>query len=1225
MAQQQSITLDTAFSGAPLVPQEEEQEQVTPVSVPQQAPVADSVDTQVNQAMPAPTPPQPVVEAPVDFDEFTGFQESIEKPRPLPILFGTYAERRNTVTATDDAGRKAELKRIQQDVFDQYRRGVLTTGEKTRDSERENLITNSKYVGIPQLDENGGIVNDANGVPVLIERYALPAYGIEDEQQKFMGNTIGMFELANQPNGVYLFYADESNIPTNGISLKAEIDKARTQVQEYAVERGFARTETMEGGMSFYDDILKKRGVTRPEKRLYYLRNQAASTSIFTGAEMTRTGVMFKDMVPGLFNFGMMLGETAQDHALSIPMTMMSMLMPDDVKKQAGIEDSFSFFNAPGFGFGAKGAGVDAMIEAQKKIIRGGRTLPMFTLTAEQWAKENGVSVSEAEAVMGYTSDIATAIARFTLETLVTAPTVLKGVRHLDNRTYREFSDYVLTNYKTMLDDAVEETTVVKDIGRKEAQEQGAWKGTNATPAETADLVTIQKVLDDANISFTDAFEEFAESRLFGSRAWLEGSIERALQTRTVEMGAERVVLYGDRVEKVLQPKINSLNERIAQAKVDIRKAPDKATRDTAKQKIARLKGQRKGLLAEKRELEADILVPSHVKNFLVDDLAIATPIAGATYATLYAATEGNELAPGIGAMVSVVASLNPTVRRGFSYTGQSIKYAAHSALKKAGIAKTAPPDAKAVELARRIKGANPELRDRIYAFMEDVSAAVDKYGSITYPKGHPMAGKPILTEDVLYQSFSMMSGLSSLRALQEQTFNRTADIKEIGKFKQEMETLQNDFDERARMVDQLGQVVQNLKYLESSVDFDTASDAANIVRTMRGFYEIEFQQLTRDQADFNASLAGDAEIEKIFSADATALDVQEWLGGGKSIAVALATEMRRFQKYGIDPNLSPVEAEQALQAHLNTIQTNVAEALKRHEKIEFSGSRKLATQDFNNFITVQEEIAYVEASNKFDKLKTMFPPTARVDLTDIHDQIVLGELELDLDIVDAIVPALREGTEASRSFVPGLNIDKNVQYALRRLFGDSAEEYMDAVGELRLKDPDADALIGEILEKYDLQDKSPYAQMMGIRQGFLDADIEDALPRLGVSVDQLVHIVSGLGRRVSKKDPQAARSLNQLRMGILDRSRDEFYEDFYTGRQQKVEGLGDEYQAAREFYRTRYIDPFRNEDTSIRQIVKMSEGKRDLDDKSLDKFLANFQLNERRSTAALNQMQQQL
>lgn len=1223
--QNQTINIEQDLSRTPLSTDVEVQSPVVPIETPEEEQVPPVAPLEVSREVPpvqpeapqpvqqpaTPVPPEPAVQQapqpavpitvqpPQPVDEFTGVEEqAIERASQLPAIFGTYSERRNTVTEQDATIRAAELRRIQGEVARSYTEGVLMSGDKTKDEGRRRLIRESSFVGIPKLDAKGNIMKDANGVPVLLERYALPATSAVDPEQRYVGNVIGTFEFANNPNGVYLFYDGTGNMPTGGINLSKEIETAKKQVQDL-IPRVFARDESMQGGMAFYDEILRKAGVTRPEKRLYYLRAQAASrNSMFEGIESRRLDVMMNDMIPGLWNFGMMVGDVATNHTLSIPVTMMSVM--SEMTPMGTLVDH-GFFDAKGFGFGAKGITADMVIDQTKRFVRGTRTMPLFTMTAEQWAKREGVSVSEAEAVLGYTKDIGTAIGRFTLETAITAPTIIKSVRHLDNQTYREFSDFVATNYKKVID--------------------GSWDGEGVAPSEAMDLVQISEILEKEGILFKDAFDAFAESRNFGSRAWLEGSIERAINNRLASVGPERAAFYGDRT-KAVQTKISDYSSKIRQAESDVKSATTKKAREKLQQRLDNLKTQKRRLVGELNELTNSEITPPFVRDFLVDELAIATPIAGITYGTLYQATGGDELVPGLAAFVSVIGSLNPRFRRGMQWSAESLKYAGHSVLNKAGILSKAPPNKEAVILARRLKGANPELRDRIYAFMSDVSNAVEKYGNVRYPEGHPQAGQPILTEDVLYQSFSMMSGLSTLRALQEQAASTTVNLKDVGQFKAELEQIQGQFDERARMVDQLGQVVQNLKYLEFNTAFDPNSEAGDLVRTLKGVYEVEQRQLQADTIDFNNIINDQAPIEKIFSADARVEDVQEFISGNKSIAVALAVEMRRFQKYNIDPNLSPVEQEKALQAHLQQVQTNVAEAFARHEKFEASKDRTLANQDFVNFINTQEVIAYTEGSNQFDKLRAKFPEDARIDLTDIHDQIVLGEIELDMDVVDMVVPALADGSDASRAFAR-MNIDSRTGNALRRLFRESANEYMDyfrtSADEPTLQAAEA------IFESLEIVDADDYTKMLALREGFKSAGMEDFLPRLGVDVSQLVQIVSGLGRTAAVRGDQAARPINQLRQSILERGDEGFYTDFYGPNRTRLEGFGDEYKSARTFYKTRYIDPFRNENTTIRKIVKSGENFRDLDLSSLDRFVKHFELNQRKSAKELEALQNQL
>ena len=1168
----QTLNLES-LSATPLTTEENDTEEtggfITP---PQPQAVAETPAPQpAPEVAPVPTapvtPPEMPAVAPAPVDEFTEVPRDIQDtgPRPLPALFPTFLEKAKTLTP--GANYEIDRKKLLNEVATNYTDGVLNDGDATKLENRKSLFKNAASVGVPKLDAQGNIVLDVNNQPVMLEQFQLIGTSKVDETERYNTNLIQTFEYAKNPNGAFVFF-DANGQAIGGLNLAKDIQRLSTQIQDSSAGRFVYRYQDERGGNAFYLDVLKSAGITNPTKQLYYLRQQAR-TGRFSGVEGTRTGVSVLDMYPALANLGMMVGEFVMDKTFQIPLEMI-----DWYGETIGVDTDVT----------------EAFLPALKDVYTNNRKMPYFTLTAERWAEKEGVSIEEAEAVLGFTPDAAQMLIRLTAETAGLAPSVIKGMSTLDSATLAGFVQHVTREYAGAI--------------------KAGWEGEGVVDLMDIDMLEVSRALEKAGINFSDAFDSYAKANSMIPRTWLEGSLERSIMAKLDSVPeAQRVEYFKPQLD-TLKSRLDDYNEKLRGAQQSLTSATTKSARDAAQKRISDLKRLRKNTLGEMDNLANKTLSNPELRSYLINDLGIANSVASLTYAGLYQVTEGRQDIAGIGAFLSVLASINPKVRQGVGYSWENVKYAF-----KRGIGMEAPSP-QAVSLARRLQNAPPELRDKIYAFMDNTSEQVAKLSEVRYPQGHEKAGQPILTEEVLYDSFSKMSGLVTLRQLQNDAeLNIQSDA---GKLSAQLAELENRFEQRGREINALGEIVQNLKFIEFSDAYDPNSDAGQLLGTLKGFYQMELDMLKRDKAEFDAIMADQKPIERIFGADATAEDVAEYVSGNKDISHALAVEMARFEKYGIDPSLSPVEKEKALQAHLQSVQANVADAFKRHEKYIHAPDRRLANTDFIRMIRLNEAAAYREVNAKFNELKTKYPEDARIDVTDIHDQLVLGEYEIDEGAINLAVPIYSEGSEASRA-IAGLNVPASRVNQLRRLFLGPAEEYVDNLrGTSKEVAEQADAMLSEA----NLGDADAYTQMLFLREGFKQAGLSNLLPKFGINVTEYMHVVSALGKEAAAKagKPQAV-PVAQLRRSLLDKGETDFYGGFYGPNPTQITGMGDEYGAVRDFFRTRYLDVFKTDSASVKKLIAANGSFDDLDTESLARFAREFKLNEPRTAAQLQSM----
>lgn len=1170
----QTLTLES-LSAIPLTTEENDTEEtegfITP-SQPQAVAAEPPAPQPAPEVTPAPTAPATPPEMPEvvpaePVDEFTGVSRDIQDtgPRPLPALFPTFLEKAKTLRPGTDY----ELNRRQllNEVATNYTDGVLNDGDATKLENRKSLFMNATSVGVPKLDAQGNIVLDANNQPVMLEQFQLIGASKVDETERYNTNLIQTFEYAKNPNGAFVFF-DANGQAIGGLNLAKDIQRLSTQIQDTSAGRFIYRYQDERGGNAFYLDVLKSAGVTNPAKQLYYLRQQAR-TGRFSGIEETRTGVSLTDLYPALANLGMMVGEFAMDKTFQIPLEML-----DWYGETIGIDTDVT----------------EAFLPALKDVYTNNRKMPYFALTAERFAEKEGVSLEEAEAVLGFTPDATQFFIRLTAESATLAPTVIKGMSTLDSATLAGFVQHVTREYGGIIKDG--------------------WEGEGVPDLMDIDMLEVSRTLEKAGINFSDAFDSYAKANSAVPRTWLEGSLERSIMAKLDSLPADKRLEYFKPQVDTLKARLDDYNEKLRGAQESLTSATTKSAREAAQKRINDLKRLRRNTLSEMDNLAGKTLTNPEVRNYLINDLGIANSVASLTYAGLYQVTEGRQDISGIGAFLSVLASINPKVRQGVGYSWENVQYAF-----KRGIGMEAPSP-QAVALARRLQNAPPELRDKIYAFMDNTSEQIAKLSEVRYPAGHEKAGQPILTEEVLYDSFSKMSGLVTLRQLQNDVELNIQ--KDAGKFSSQLAELENRFEQRGREINALGEVVQNLKYIEFTDAYDPNSDAGQLLSTLKGFYQMELDMLKRDKAEFDAIMANEKPVERIFGADADAEDVEEFINGDKSIAHALAVEMARFERYGIDPSLAPVEKEKALQAHLQSIQANVADAFNRHEKYIHAPNRGKSNEDFKNFIRLHEVSAYREVNQKFNELKTKYPEDARIDVTEIHDQLVLGDYEIDEGALNLALPIYSEGSEASRA-IAGLNVPASRVNQLRRLFLGPAEEYVD---NLRGQSKEVTEMVDGMLSEAKLGDADAYTQMLFLREGFKNAGMSNLLPKFGISMTEYMHVVSALGKEAAAKagKPQAI-PVAQLRKKLLDDGETNFYSGFYGANPVQITGMKDDYDSVREFFKTRYLNVFKTDSASVKKLIAADGSFDDLDTESLAKFVREFKLNEPRDAAQLQPM----
>ena len=1028
-----------------------------------------------------------------------------------------------------------------------YVEGILKKGDLERDNQLIDFVDRAVVWGVGTLDEKGELRVDADGNPVVNKTYP---FGMQSTGDR----AIEMFEAIDNPSGVYVMFDADGN--RANLNLSEQIGQMRKPIQEYGT--GIYRLEELGGGMAFYDDVLKNKGVDDPYKRLYYIRQQAQSGP-FSGIEGTRVGVALKDLAPGLYNFGVM----GIDYGIDI--TLGAAAYPAET-----VQTFLSAGRMDGLPYGYK---ADKAIDLVRDTLSLGYSMPYIDMAADRYARSFNVPVEEAEAVLGYTDSLATTFKRFAVESIIPGVTILGGSRVMAGRIAGDYAQFAIQKHKNLFD-----------------------------PKEKLSIEEIAVRLEENGHSFRSIFDDYVRTRGGGDafRKKAERALDLDMQYRSFSPTSQARESYRRDVGK-LQEEADALEAQI-----------DKAFEESApKEYIRRLQDRRSYLLRDIKTIQHEYTVPKEVKDFLVDE-GLAIGAASIGYNTVYQLTEGNEGASGIASFVSVLASVMPSVRHTVTAKFEDVQYA-YQRGKYAVTGKEGPPppSKEAVMMRRRVQNMDPSLRDKAFAHFQEREAAKTELSQFKYPDNHPnpeLRGKPIISDDALDVGFYRMSGLISLKALRTQEMGDNVNfVSDAGEFSEKLARLEAQLEQEQQLVEQMSDVVQNLKYYKFSDKFDPNSQAGMMTDTLIGFYDQKVKEIADDQDELaEILLQRDNTIDGIWSGQIANETVEDFITGRRSLRKAIAIDLERFKKYELNKDLTLDEQADEIQKYLTGVNEKLSDAMANYDRINQSDRYKTANVSFINYVERSEVSAYQKAKVKFDKLRAS-NPNARIDVTNIFEEIVTGTISADNTTVEALAMSISaEGSKESRR-IAKLNLAPAMKNGLSSMFSRSADEAVEA---LSSSSDEAAEYVARILEAEEATDAHPVDKFLIIKEFLESEGLTDVFQlRLGIDPTEFMHVTSALGAYAKTKEGQTpAIAASQLRESLLDRAETEFFENFHSPEAQRkqVTGWKTKYDEARAFYKQVYIDPFRNTDSVIAQITRNPDAKNEVDINALERFLKN-------------------
>lgn len=1044
---------------------------------------------------------------------------------------------------------QAQIKEAREQMGSIYWNGILSTGDDQRDQRRKEVLNNAVAYAVPRLDPNGQPVmnpqydpaNPQPGVPMFIYDAVVPfPEGVQDTNTRI----ISLMEAAPNKTGVYHLIT-----PEGGWASPKSLDVGRQEMlREFQdpMSAFFFRVETEEGGMDNYRKVLEQAGIVDPTRQNYYLKQQARANNPLMGIESTRVEANFTDFVGMMANIGMGTPDVVSDFTASIPLYWYSAV--------GGLANLFSPNKMP----------YDKVVDvASKEIdnITGGNIDPLyFDSAVDAFARNANVSVEEAEAVLTYSPDLTTTAARFGIDSIATGAPILGVSRALAAKESAKFADWLLQKAGKVTKEDGWATGLGKDLGLSEAK--------NLDEA----IQILEATGMDAQTALRTYIDEVGGTKL--GKAYLSDALDLDVQARSMLPGPFRTAFLKPKLEGAARD-LTEIESKIESAQLAGRSADY----------IATLESRRQVIQKTIRNLKEESVLPQVYINYLKDE-GLATGAAAVAYQAFYDLGGEDPLISSIGSAAGAVLISLPGVRGSLSASVEDI----FVYFDNLGNPEAYRTNSAAVKMRRHVENSPPEVRDSIYAFAEYRALAKEELTKFVYPKGHQLAGQQVISDEAFDQGFWRMSGMLSLRHLRTSQLGDTIDVqKDAGKLSKGLAQIEKNLQQEQKLMNESAELFDQLRYVMFAEDFDPQSPAGQMITTMVGFYDANLKRIADEANVIQTAVEQRKTLLNAFLSGSLETELMEGiLSGEEAIADLIRIDRVHYETLNLKPDATVEEKLATLDMYYKDLNQRVVEAIERGRNGRFHGNADTANAQFRFFIESNEQRAYQEASLKFDAIRDNPEYAgARVDMTDVFDLMIQeGEdgITIDARALQNLTAMSGEGTMASRR-IGNLQLPSSNFGMVRAVFEDAAGEYLDTVS----KYVDAETL-ERLAEDAGVANGSNIDKFIAVRKFIEDnqesfGDVyENIRPRLGLDVSKFMHVVSGIGARSGDNIMG-----QQFRQELLERGRTQFYDDFYNPQASRtpLEGFGDDYDAAREYYRTRYLEPFRDMNKKIAQIIR--------------------------------------
>ena len=1165
-----------------------EEEVVVPEELPQPTPRDLTSDTAPIQASIIPTMdslslpvPEEKRESPFVLDEDTSYIAT-EEESLLPLLLPSFSELSKRIQFSSEEEKLEKVRELVDRVGDAYLRGVVLTGEPVADEKRQQAIEKAKFVKIPAVSRSGGILKNREGQVQYAK--VIPLNG------NINNKLIRTFELADNPTGVYHFFnTDDPSEGPKRLDLNTQINKLVSPLNTFGqglpFVSFFAKAETSEGGGATFQKTMKIAEINSPAKRLYYLR-QNAGDGRFQPITTNRMGATAKDVGPNFLNFGLTLNDLRADWSVGGLFYMQALVYDALQHSEIGGGPAFTLAQSAPSVFDPEIMKFYSPVLA--KAADWWQIQPYFTTTAQRFAKEYGVTKEEAEGVFNYSPDAIFTGTKFATEATATAPAVYLAAKLMRKNIFGQFSTFGLAYIANKY----------PEIAKKYKNATVDWKD-------------LSSALDEAGLDLRQVYKLFIEQQRKGKSSEF---IERSLAIDFASRGQVKVA------KEFIQARVDNINKKIGNVKAEIDELENVKIPDETTDELLRLKVQELNFL--KRDINESTLEAFTNKDtveFFKDEV-LAVTAASLAYQAMMEIKPGDTAAAGMGSFFAVIASLVSPVRTRVQYTLEDMKWG----LKMLNPLDGDPPSRHSIQLRRIIEKAPPELRDQIIAHTESrirMNGELQKI-VVTDPS-NPNFGKPVISKESLNTSFSGLGTLLSLENLEQQALQTSLNIrKDMGKLSKKFAQVEKLQQDQVVALDEMADAILELRNYKVSDAYDPSSEIGNHVDIILDLYDKKRKAIDFKRKQLEVATTGVAEtVDSLVDGIGVEQNIGEFLSGELDIREYIAHELLKYRMYEIPEDADLATEARLLQNHLVELQTRFVKAAETVNIVRGAQqSRGTANNQAMRLLVQAEHSAYLDMGHQFRALREQFSDakfniTAYTENVDgesvsIFEQIVDGDIELDENIVE-MIPIRRQGTAESRK-VLGIDFKPELINKLDAVFGSAADEYFET---LQIDPAQAEAVSG-ILSDLKLTNAPSIVQFIGLRRlalrtvrkrqedvDALDADslsddietatsnlenAQNALPKLGLGVDEYMHLVSSLGARAKKQQGKpGAIPIAQLRERLLEDGKTQFvrYLDDPTRPEERVD-FGTPYESARDYARKIYYNPWRNANTGIKRYL---------------------------------------
>ena len=1054
---------------------------------------------------------------------------------------------------------KEEARAIRKKVSEFYAEKILG-GNGDREKRME-VVNEASYYRIPSVDERGNLLYDEDN------KIAYDSDPIVFNYSNPESRLIQMFELNPSPNGIYHFFNGDPTDPelNADVAIDTGYLKMRREGQS-ELAAFFYRIESEEGGMKNYMDILNDAGITDVARLTSIARDQI-NAGPFGAIERFRMRAGITDTVKFLADVtvgeGFKIPFTDTTVGLGAPFADLTAGIPFYLYEAAALPFTFDPFSEVNPMQEIRESDIPKRI---REIGRGRITPIQIDDAVTRLMKEYPDATNrQIEAILMYSPDLAAITKRFAVETALTGGGYTLYQKGLVKAERSKFIEYV------------------KDV----AGDQGI----EVTDLSSAMVAINRKDGMEINMVVSKFYEDQG----------LPGAVSNLIARAIDQELADAAKNSGPFFEEVIAPQLKDATEKLQVLKRKLEGAKDKNSARLIETYSAQI-----------RLLEEDVLkiseksyVPAFLKSYLKDE-GIATAVAATAYQAVYNVAGQDPTTSSIAAFLFSVTSALPGVRRLVSNGVEDVQLALSSNL-------NSDTSKAAIKLRRVLEEAPVELRENVLVFMEKKAIAIEELSELKYPATHPKAGQPVVDPDLLDQSFAQMSGLVSLRRMEAEIMKASVNIQtDVGRLSPILLELERSYTAQSKLIDSLAKSIEALRFYRASNLYDPSSDSGKMLDTLVSFYNETTDQLQKRRSRLDEALVQrDVNLSSFFDGTVTPKTLEDIFNDNVELSSLIALDHALYIQANVPPNAGIAEQTRALQDYFVLLNKRVTDQIERTEQFQFESAANTSSANnvWRSYVSLLETKAYKEASLKFDELRdNKLYSDLRMDLTEVLEAFVnqgsTGGLGIDTAALAKIMPIYGEGTVASRALAKK-NLSPSENRALAGLFNESAGEYLQDLNKRVEK-----GTLESIYEKAGIDDSDSNIDKWYAIKDYFDENkaefgnnFRDIYPRLGVDATTFMHIVSSLGKRGKNTDAIASR---QLRVNLLNRAANEFFESFYAPRSDSSRTANSEfakdYEAARRFFVERYITPFREQSSVVASLSKKKDTV--VNTKALDAFL---------------------